>query len=69
VSAERLVHLGRLLFDQPELHGLVAVALVVLRLQHDARTRLDDGRRRDGAVSGEHLGHPDFSTDDSVDHY
>src|SRR5258707_3330815 len=48
VPAERLVDPGRLLFDEPELDGLVAVALRGLRLQHHARARLDDGRRRDG---------------------
>src|SRR5204863_2111666 len=68
VAAERLVDLGGLLFDEAELHGLVAVGLRGLGLQHDARAGLDEGRRRDGAVRREHLRHAELPGDDSSDH-
>src|SRR4029079_8349141 len=60
VPGQRLVDLRRLLLDARQPHRLVAVAPRVLRLQHHARPRLDDGRGRDGAVRREHLGLADF---------
>src|SRR5438874_4716041 len=57
VAADRLVHLRGPLFDEPELHGFIAVALRVFRLEHHARARLDDGRGRDGSIGREDLRH------------
>src|SRR5882724_3371997 len=50
---------------KPDLHRFVAVALRVLRLDHDAGPGLDDGGRMDGAIRVENLRHPNFSADDA----
>src|SRR6185312_10591220 len=70
VSLRRLVALRRVVLDEPDLHGLVAVGLRVLRLDDDARAGLDHRRRVDGPVGIEHLSHPDFLSENAGDrHY
>src|SRR5205809_4915841 len=64
----RLVRLQRRLLDQAELHRLIAVVLRGLRLDDDARARLDDRGRMHGPVRIEDLSHADFAADDSSDH-
>src|SRR6185295_5591219 len=70
VARRRLVALRRVVFDQAQLHGLVAVRLRVLRLDDDAGAGLDHRRRMDGAVRVEDLGHAQFLAEDARDrHY
>ena len=67
MAGSRLVRLV-LAVDEPDLHGLVAVGLGRLALDHHARTGLEHGRRFERPVPEEQLGHPDFLADDSCDH-
>src|SRR5581483_4440032 len=64
----RLVRLRGRLFDEAELHRFVAVALRRLRLDDDARARLDHRRGMHGAIRVEDLRHAHFSADDACDH-
>src|SRR5437868_12531347 len=72
VAAHRLVDVlqrDRPIFNQPELHRVVTVTTCGhLLLHHDARPRLDDRHRRDRAIFGEQLRHPNFAPDDSINH-
>ncbi len=63
-----LRRLRRPLLDEPELHGLVAVALRALGLHDDARAGLEHRHRGHRAVGAEHLRHPDLLADDSSHH-
>ena len=68
VSLRGLVLFRRPSFDEPDLHGLVAVALRRLHLRDDTRASLEHGRRMHGAVGVEQLRHPDFLAEESCDH-
>src|SRR5947209_10892656 len=57
----------RELFDQSDLHGIVAVLVGGLFLYHEARTGLNDGHRDERAVLGKYLGHSDLLANDSFD--
>jgi hypothetical protein len=63
VALRRLVFLGRLRFDQAQLHGLIAVRLHRLGLDDHARAGFEHGRRLDGPVRREQLRHADFLAD------
>src|SRR5206468_5210277 len=68
VPGHRLSDFRGTFLDEPELHGFVAVALRVLRLDDDAWSGFDDGGGMNRAVRIEDLRHADFLADNPCDH-
>src|SRR5208283_78496 len=54
-------------FHQAELRGVVAVLFLGAALHHDTGAGLQHGYADEVAVRGEHLGHAQLDSDDSVD--
>jgi hypothetical protein len=73
VAAHGLINvlqLDGLVFDKAKLNSVVAVfSASRLLLHHDARPGLNDSHRRDRSIGCEQLRHPNFSSDDSVNHH
>ena len=53
---------------ETQLHGVVAITIHSLDLQHFTRPRLNDSHRHDAAIGLEYLRHADFAAQDTFSH-